>query len=91
MRGLAVPELSSTFNASPDGVLTSEVGVITGELELRSSCTDTGDVHLEIRYSGARDWYRLPGDGAHLHDPRDLDALHRVLVAVLTRPSATPR
>ena len=28
---------TSVFNASPDGVLTAEVGVITGELELRTS------------------------------------------------------
>lgn len=29
-------ELTSTFNASPDGVLTNEVGVISGAAPVRS-------------------------------------------------------
>lgn len=49
-------EMSTTFNASPDGVLTAEVGVITGELELRSRRTADGAVRLEIRYAGAAEW-----------------------------------
>jgi hypothetical protein len=84
----AMAELSTTFNASPDGVLTAEVGVITGELELRSRRTADGVVRLEIRYARAAEWYRLPGGDYHLHDPRDLATLHDALVAVLTRPSA---
>ncbi|WP_010306419.1 hypothetical protein [Saccharopolyspora spinosa] len=43
-------ELTSTFTATPDGVLTNEVGVITGELELRTTCTDDGALRLAIRY-----------------------------------------
>lgn len=81
-------ELSTTFNATPDGVLTADVGVITGELELRSSRTDDGDVRLAIRYAGAAEWYALPGGPFRLHDARDLETLHRALVAVLSRPSA---
>jgi hypothetical protein len=83
-----VTELRTTFNASPDGVLTADVGVITGTLELRSRRAEDGTVRLTIRYAGAEEWYHLPGGEYHLHDPRDLDTLHRVLVAVLTRPSA---
>jgi len=33
-------ELSSTLTAPPGGVMTGEVGVITGELELRTVCAD---------------------------------------------------
>lgn len=83
-------ELSTTFNASPDGVLTADVGVITGEVELRSRRAGDGLVDLEIRYADADEWYRLPGGEYRLHDARDLETLHRALVAVLTRPSASP-
>jgi hypothetical protein len=77
------------FNASPDGVLTAEVGVITGELELRTSLADGGALTLAVRYAGAAEWYHLPGKDYRLHAPRDHDTLHRVLVNVLQRPTAT--
>ena len=82
-------ELTSTFTATPDGVLTAEAGVITGALELRSARAEDGTTHLTIRYAGAAEWYHLPGAPYHLHDPRDLETVHRLLVAVLSRPSAT--
>lgn len=83
-------ELTSTFNASPDGVLTIEAGVISGELELNSSRADDGALNLRIRYAGADEWYTLPGEGYLLHDERDLEAVHQILVNVLRRPSAQP-
>jgi hypothetical protein len=83
-----VSELTSTFNAAPDGVLTAEAGVISGELELRTVLGDDGALSLTIRYAGAAEWYSLPGTGHRLHDARDHDTLHRVLVDVLRRPVA---
>jgi hypothetical protein len=80
--------LTSTFTASPDGVLTAEVGVISGELELQTSLADDGALTLAIRYAGAAEWYHLPGEDYRLHDLRDHDTLHRVLVNVLQRPAA---
>ncbi|MFF5989174.1 hypothetical protein [Prauserella flavalba] len=76
---------SSVFTAS-HGVMTAEVGVISGELELRTQCDDDGALTLAITYSGADEWYTLPGEGYRLHDPRDHEVVHRILATVLARP-----
>lgn len=76
---------TSTFIAT-HGVMTDEVGVISGELELRTTCHDDGTLALAIRYVGAEEWYTLPGKNYRLHDPRDHEVVHRMLVAVLKRP-----
>lgn len=81
-------DLTSTFNASPDGVMTNEVGVITGEVELHTSCAEDGTLDLAIRYAGADEWYTIQGQDYRLHDPRDHDVLHHLLVNVLQRPTA---
>ncbi|WP_131766123.1 hypothetical protein [Candidatus Protofrankia californiensis] len=78
-------ELQSPFTAPPDGVWTDEVGTITGALELRTICTD-GEVVARVRYAGALDWYTLTGGRTRLHDPRDHQAVHELLVNVLHRP-----
>jgi len=60
--------------------------VISGELELRTSCDDDGELALAITYVGADEWYTLPGEGYRLHDPRDHEVVHRILATVLPRP-----
>ncbi|MDQ3631056.1 MAG: hypothetical protein M3417_07275 [Actinomycetota bacterium] len=80
-------ELSSPLVAPPGGVMTDEVGVITGELELRSTCTEGGALNVLVRYAGALDWYQVTGtDGRRLHDARDHEPVHELLVGVLHRP-----
>jgi hypothetical protein len=81
-----VTELVSTFHATPDGVMTDEVGVITGDLELRSTLRDNGDLQLAVRYAGAAEWYTLTGSGGRLYDPRDLATVHHLLATQLSRP-----
>ncbi|AEI42861.1 hypothetical protein [Paenibacillus mucilaginosus] len=78
-------EKSSIFTAT-HGVMTVEVGVISGELELRTTCDDEGALTLAITYVGAEEWYTLPGEHYRLHDPRDHEVVHRMLVTVLERP-----
>lgn len=80
-------ELRSTFNATPDGVMTNEVGIITGELELHTTCSQDGTLHLAIRYVGANEWYTIHGNDYRLYDPRDHQVIHRLLVNVLQRPT----
>ena len=77
--------LTSLFKASPGGVMTDEVGVITGDLELRTTLTD-GAVTVEVRYEGADEWYRLSAADCHLVDDKDHEAVHRALLGVLNRP-----
>lgn len=80
-------ELITTFNASPDGVMTNEVGVISGELELRSTCAEDGTLELAIRYVGAEESYTVIGQDYRLHDVRDHAVVHRLLTTVLARPA----
>ncbi|WP_281889382.1 hypothetical protein [Paenibacillus sp. YYML68] len=75
---------SSIFTAT-HGVMTVEVGVISGQLELRTTCECDGSLSLKITYVGAEEWYTLPGEDYRLHDPRDHEVVHRMLVHVLER------
>jgi hypothetical protein len=79
-------ELSSTFTAAPGGVMTDEVGVITGQLELRTNCTPTGQVSVEVRYAGAEEWYRVSAADVVLRDLADHRPVHQALLGVLHRP-----
>lgn len=80
-------ELLSTLTAPPGGVMTDEVGVVTGGLELRSALGPDGAVDVHVRYVGALDWYRVTGTGGvTLSGPQDLAAAHRLVCGVLDRP-----
>jgi hypothetical protein len=71
--------------AGPGGVMTDEVGVITGELTLRTEYVG-GQVTLHIQYKDADEWYVVTGGRARLADPADLDAVHDIAVGLLHRP-----
>jgi len=75
---------TSTFTAT-HGVMTNEVGVISGELELRTTCQEDGTLELAISYVGSTDVYTLPGKDYQLHDIRDHEVVHRILIATLER------
>ncbi len=77
--------LTSVLDSPPGGVMTDEVGVITGELELVSTCDPDGSVKIRVRYVGALDWYTVSGTDVRLHDSRDHEALHTAMVGVLNR------
>ena len=77
--------LTSLFKAGPGGVMTDDVGVITGDLELRTTLTDKA-VKVEVRYEGADEWYRLSASDCQLADPKDHEAVHHALLGVLNRP-----
>lgn len=69
----------------PGGVMTDEVGVVTGELTLRSELSGA-DLTLRVQYRDAEEWYDVTGGRAALADPADLDAVHDLAVALLHRP-----
>ncbi|MBD7938962.1 MULTISPECIES: hypothetical protein [Cytobacillus] len=77
--------ISSVFKAT-HGVMTTEVGVISGDLELRTTSDKEGNLTLAITYVDAEEWYTLPGMSYKLYDTRDHHEVHRMLVAVLERP-----
>ena len=54
--------LSSSFVSTTGGVMTDEVGSITGELELLTRPTPDGSaVEAIVRYAGAQDLYTVSG------------------------------
>ncbi|CAN7529195.1 hypothetical protein [Rossellomorea sp. LjRoot5] len=79
-------EKKSTVFTATHGVMTSEVGVISGELELVTACDEDGVLKLSITYVGAEEWYSLPGEEYRLHDVRDHEIVHKMLATVLERP-----
>jgi hypothetical protein len=77
----------TVFSPPRGGVMTKEVGVITGELELHTTADpEDGTLTLRVRYAGAAEWYTVPGGPYRLHDPRDHEVLHESVVALLHRP-----
>ncbi|AGL21428.1 hypothetical protein L083_7918 [Actinoplanes sp. N902-109] len=76
---------STDITAGQGGVMTDEVGVVTGDLTLRSELTD-GQVTIKVQYKDAEEWYGVTGARAALKDPADLDAVHAVAVGILNRP-----
>ncbi|OXS54856.1 hypothetical protein B0G93_1313 [Bacillus sp. V-88] len=79
-------EKKSTVFTATHGVMTAEVGVIRGELELVTTCEENGTLSLNITYLGAEEWYTLPGEEYRLHDVRDHEIVHKMLAAILERP-----
>jgi hypothetical protein len=73
--------------AGQGGVMTEEVGVVTGDLELRTTVDGAGVVTAKVRYAGAAEWYRLRGGSCKLVDSKDHAAVHSLLAGVLNRPS----
>jgi hypothetical protein len=78
---------TSDIVAGPGGVMTDEVGVITGDLTLRTELSADGQVTLRVQYREADEWYAVTGGTAKLADPRDADAVHRIAAALLHRPA----
>jgi hypothetical protein len=76
---------TTDITAGPGGVMTDEVGVVTGELTLRTTLRE-GHVTLQVQYKDADEWYAVTGGRAPLAEPADLDAVHTIAVALLHRP-----
>jgi hypothetical protein len=78
------PIKTADVNA-PGGVMTDEVGVVTGELTVRTSL-EKDQVTVEVQYKDANEWYHVTGGRVALTDPADLDAVHTLIVNLLHRP-----
>jgi hypothetical protein len=67
--------------------MTDEVGVVTGELTLRTEVDEAGAVVLRVQYKDADEWYAVTGAKASLADAKDVDAVHAIAVALVNRPA----
>jgi hypothetical protein len=65
--------------------MTDEVGVITGDLTLRTDYAG-GKVTVNVQYKDAEEWYVVTGGKADLKDPADVTAVHHIVAAILNRP-----
>jgi hypothetical protein len=83
---MAEQQRTTDITAGPGGVMTDEVGVVTGELTLRTEVDGAGAVTLRVQYKDAAEWYAVTGAKATLVDARDADAVHAIAVALLNRP-----
>jgi hypothetical protein len=82
--------LRSTFVSTTGGVMTDEVGAITGELELLTRVTPDGDIEAMVRYAGTKDLYTVSGSpvravSAH-PDQVEHCATHDHILETLTTP-----
>ena len=77
---------TTDIKPGPGGVMTDEVGVVTGDLTIRTEVDESGDLVVRVQYKDAAEWYVATGSRTHLLDPKDIDAVHAVVVGVLNRP-----
>lgn len=77
---------STDITAGPGGVMTDEVGVVTGELTLRTEVDDANKLVLRVQYKDAAEWYTVTGGTAKLADAKDIEAVHTVATGLLNRP-----
>jgi len=76
---------TTNITAGPGGVMTDEVGVITGDLTLRTE-TAGNDVTVRVQYLEADEWYTVTGGKTKVKDPADATAVHEVVAGILNRP-----
>ena len=85
MTAPAASELVTDIVPGPGGVMTDEVGVVTGELTLKTAL-DATTARTTVQYRGAAEWYAVTGGSVSLSDPADLQAVHQLAVGLLHRP-----
>ncbi|MEV7007762.1 hypothetical protein [Streptosporangium sp. NPDC051022] len=64
--------------AGPGGVMTDEVGVVTGDLTIRTEATDDA-AHVTVQYVGADEWYTLTGSPIPLKG-RTVEQVHQAVL-----------
>jgi hypothetical protein len=75
----------NSFTPGPGGVMTDEVGTVTGDLNLRTEATPDGEVVLRVQYVGAEEWYTVTGGRYRLPDPAKAEQLHQAAVELLAK------
>ncbi|MEV0472335.1 hypothetical protein [Streptomyces prunicolor] len=68
--------------AGPGGAMTDDVGVITGDLTVRTVRRTDHLVTVTVQYTGADEWYTLTGSPAPAPDG-DLELFHAAVLAAV--------
>jgi hypothetical protein len=80
-------ERCSIIRSTVGGVMTDEVGAVTGDLEIVTRL-DTEGLCVFVRYAGADEWYTVTGSPLSLGDRSSPAALHERVVSHLTKPGS---
>ena len=81
-------EVRSTIASTVGGVMTAEVGAVTGDLEITTR-PRAGSIEVVLRYAGADEWYTVEGSPIEPENAGgrfELRKLHKRIVRHLTTP-----
>ncbi len=90
--GTQESEARSTVTSTTGGIMSEEVGAVTGDLEVATLLSQAGNaVEIVVRYAGADEWYAVAGGPIVLNEssdpsPIELRELHERVVQHLTTP-----
>lgn len=79
-------ERRSTIHSTVGGVMTDDVGAVTGDLEIATHLLDAGLLDVRARYAGAEEWYTVTGSPLSPGDRYPTADLHERVVEYLTTP-----
>ncbi|MFH8386992.1 hypothetical protein ACH4E7_39775 [Kitasatospora sp. NPDC018058] len=83
----AGPIVTTGIPAGPGGVMTVEVGVITGDLTLRTTW-DGRQALLTVTYDGAEEWYTVQGAPVPAATRVAAQAAHQAMAHAVRRGGA---
>lgn len=66
--------------APAGGIMTDEVGVVTGELTLATEVVGDREVILRVQYKGAEEWYRVTDASIKVDDQESVEEAERQLL-----------
>jgi hypothetical protein len=86
-----VNDVRSTVPSTVGGIMTEEVGAVTGDLEVATRPLAAEDIEVTVRYAGADEWYTVEGSPIQLGKTSGLPKsklreLHESIVGHLTTP-----
>ncbi|CAA9462130.1 MAG: hypothetical protein AVDCRST_MAG28-3471 [uncultured Rubrobacteraceae bacterium] len=84
-------EVRSIIASTVGGVMTKDVGAITGDLEVATCPTKSEGLQVAVRYAGAYEWYTVEGGPIELGKAGGLTPLvpyefHERIASHLTAP-----
>ena len=80
-------ERRSVVHSTLGGVMTDEVGAVTGDLEISTRLLDdSGLLDVRVRYAGAEEWYTVAGSPVASGNRYPATDLHERVVEYLTAP-----
>jgi hypothetical protein len=79
-------ERRSIISSTVGGLMTDEVGAVTGDLEIATRLLDPGLLGVYVRYVGAEEWYTVTGSPVSVDELSSLDELHDRVMKYLTTP-----